>query len=167
MAGRRDLCGSRIGTTFEAKHWLSLDVCGLFGISLSVSVHVFAYVVSSMYLIEGSFFSTAVFLLLYTPMVILALASLFMAWTTDPGAVPMGARPLITVRRAPSGEISPSPNHLRRDRAMRRCQKCGDNYKPPRAHHDSVTGRCIVKFDHFWYVARPVWWKRFGVCDVM
>lgn len=32
---------------------------------------------------------------------------------------------------------------------MRRCPKCGENFKPGRAHHDSVTGRCIVKFDHF------------------
>eukprot|EP00521_Asterionellopsis_glacialis_P009166 CAMPEP_0195285746 /NCGR_PEP_ID=MMETSP0707-20130614/3472_1 /TAXON_ID=33640 /ORGANISM="Asterionellopsis glacialis, Strain CCMP134" /LENGTH=322 /DNA_ID=CAMNT_0040345289 /DNA_START=139 /DNA_END=1107 /DNA_ORIENTATION=+ len=28
------------------------------------------------------------------------------------------------------------------------CASC-KSYKPPRAHHDSVTGRCIVKFDHF------------------
>jgi len=32
---------------------------------------------------------------------------------------------------------------------IRRCRKCQDNFKPPRAHHDSVTGRCIVKMDHF------------------
>jgi hypothetical protein len=37
----------------------------------------------------------------------------------------------------------------RRGRGIRRCRKCQNNYKPPRAHHDSVTGRCIVKFDHF------------------
>jgi len=34
-------------------------------------------------------------------------------------------------------------------RGVRRCRKCKDNFKPPRAHHDSVTGRCIVKLDHF------------------
>jgi DHHC palmitoyltransferase len=33
--------------------------------------------------------------------------------------------------------------------SIRRCHKCGDNFKPPRAHHDSVTGRCIVKLDHY------------------
>jgi len=36
-----------------------------------------------------------------------------------------------------------------RRRGLRRCHKCADNFKAPRAHHDSVTGRCIVKFDHF------------------
>jgi hypothetical protein len=34
-------------------------------------------------------------------------------------------------------------------RSVRRCRKCNDNYKPPRAHHDSVTGRCVVKMDHY------------------
>lgn len=38
---------------------------------------------------------------------------------------------------------------VERKRGVRRCRKCGNNYKPPRAHHDSVTGRCISKFDHF------------------
>ena len=38
---------------------------------------------------------------------------------------------------------------LRRRRGVRRCGKCDDNYKPGRAHHDSVTGRCVVKMDHF------------------
>ncbi len=61
--------------------------------------------------------------------------------TSDPGSVPMGARPLVTVN------VAGNPNT--RTRALRRCPKCGDNYKPGRAHHDSVTGRCIVKFDHF------------------
>ena len=63
----------------------------------------------------------------------------------------MGARPLVTVRRATSaagdGGIGGITNN--RSRALRRCPKCNDNFKPGRAHHDSVTGRCIVKFDHF------------------
>lgn len=53
--------------------------------------------------------------------------------TTNPGLVPPDAGPL------------PSDT----DGVDRRCFKCGDAYKPPRAHHDSVTGRCIVKFDHY------------------
>lgn len=65
----------------------------------------------------------------------------------------MGARPLVTVKRASSatlagGTDSGGGNGVRK-RALRRCPKCNDNFKPGRAHHDSVTGRCIVKFDHF------------------
>jgi len=104
-------------------------------------------------LIAGSLLSTAVFLLLYMPVFLLSLVSLFMAWTSDPGSVPMGARPLMTVKRASSdtlnGENGDGTWSNKRNRALRRCQKCNDNFKPSRAHHDSVTGRCIVKFDHF------------------
>lgn len=151
MGGRKDcrLCFSSrlLGTSFEATHWRSLDVCGSLGISCSLGVHLFAFGTIALHLIGGSFFSTALFLLLYTPVAGLALTSLYMAWATDPGAVPMGARPLVTVKRAPSGEVRQSNSS--RQRALRRCHKCNDNYKPNRAHHDSVTGRCIVKFDHF------------------
>lgn len=148
MAGRKDVFGGKFGSTFEAKRWLSLDVCGLAGVTTSFSIHIFAFSVIASHLIEGSFFANAIFLLVYTPVALLAVSSLVMAWTTDPGAVPMGARPLVTVKRAASGQITETNN--RRNRALRRCHKCNDNYKPTRAHHDSVTGRCIVKFDHFW-----------------
>jgi len=45
--------------------------------------------------------------------------------------------------------LGTSSRMKRRDRGLLRCHKCDDNYKPNRAHHDSVTGRCIVKMDHF------------------
>lgn len=149
MGGRKDLCSSRIGTSFEARRWLSLDTCGFLGITMSFSAHAFAFSVIAWHLIAGSLVATAVFVLLYTPSVVLALSSLFMAWTTNPGAVPLGARPLVTVKRAPSGEMVSTIAAGQRTRALRRCPKCNDNFKPNRAHHDSVTGRCIVKFDHF------------------
>lgn len=161
MGGRRDIFG--IGTSFQAKRWRSLDPCGMIGVSLSFSVHLFAFFVIACYLIEGSLLANSIFLLLYTPCFILALASLYMAWSTDPGSVPMGARrtyyleylrfvhcclckqfvlsfllALVTVKRAASGELANSGR-----RAIRRCQKCNENFKPNRAHHDSVTGRCV------------------------
>jgi len=140
MTGRTDICCLRIGTSFEAKRWLSLDPCGLFCITISLAVHVFALIVISHFLIEESLLSTSLYFGLYCPVAFMALWSLFAAWTTDPGAVPLGARPLTTVKRA--GEN-------KKQRSIRRCAKCNDNYKPPRAHHDSVTGRCIVKMDHY------------------
>lgn len=113
--------------------------------TLSVSVHLFAFGVITRYLIADSLIANGIFLLFYLPAFLLALSSLFMAWSSDPGAVPMGARPLVTVRNASSGGAVSTG----RRRGMRRCPKCGENFKPGRAHHDSVTGRCIVKFDHF------------------
>lgn len=154
MGSRKDCCGARRGTSFEAKSWLSLDVCGCIGVTLSFSVHFFAFGTILCHLIADSLVATAIFLLLYMPAFLLALASLFMAWTTDPGCVPMGARPLVTVKRASSTTLDGGSNSSRggstaRKRALRRCPKCNDNFKPGRAHHDSVTGRCVVKFDHF------------------
>jgi len=187
--GRSSLCGS--GTSFESKRWLSLDPCGIFGILLSWSVHLYAISVIPLMLLSNSMLSTVIYFAFYLPVAFLAMASLFMASTSDPGAVPLGARPLVTVRRASSilsgdgtlegddvaaggdddvvpssGSDSPTgtrqqqeplqplappppPTSSTRQRAIRRCHKCQDNFKPPRAHHDSVTGRCIVKFDHF------------------
>lgn len=151
MGGRKDIFGGRVGTSFEAKRWLSLDICGCIGVTLSVSFHIFAIIVVASHLIEDSLIANAIFIILYLPVFSLALASLFMAWTTDPGCVPMGARPLVTVRQASSaaGDARIGGISNNRTRALRRCPKCNDNFKPGRAHHDSVTGRCIVKFDHF------------------
>jgi DHHC palmitoyltransferase len=139
MPGRRELFNSLIGTSFVARYWLSLEPTGFLGILVSYGAHVFAlFTLHAMS--EKSLFLRYMFVLFYVPCSILAMASLFQANITDPGAVPLGARPFVRVRR--SGEVVPQ-------RAIRRCHKCQNNYKPDRAHHDSMTGRCIVKFDHF------------------
>jgi hypothetical protein len=57
------------------------------------------------------------------------------------GRVPL--RETVAIERCIDG------SGLRRRRGVRRCGTCNDNYKPQRAHHDSITGRCIVKMDHF------------------
>ena len=91
--------------------------------------------------------------LLYVPFSLLALWSLFMACSTNPGAVPLGARPLPTNLSSESESIQTERDAARggltRRRGIRRCRKCNDNYKPSRAHHDSVTGRYVVKMDHY------------------
>ena len=240
------LCNGRLGTSFQSKRWLSLDSCGLVCVSFSYSLHIFALVTINHNLISDQIFSQVVYYVLYIPVAILALCNLFMAQHSDPGVVPLGARPLPVVcspvssptatATAPAavteggedisssailarmtssnngssshdignGSVSPSMlaneeeddddengfddndsksllvsasrvdrgeqsglsqsreaasflgddnsdlSPTKRRRGIRRCRKCNDNYKPPRAHHDSVTGRCIVKFDHFW-----------------
>jgi len=139
------------GTSFDAtRGWLSLDPCGFFGISLSWSVHFFAVTVIPLRLVEGSFLAKLVYYALYLPAFLLAISSLYMAWTTDPGAVPMGARPLVTVVRSNNNNNNNGTTAaITTRRGVRRCHKCLDNFKPPRAHHDSVTGRCVVGMDHY------------------
>ena len=63
--------------------------------------------------------------------------------TDEPGQLEEG----MATSNSTSNSTSSRPQTSRR--GIRRCRKCDDNYKPPRAHHDSVTGRCIVKMDHF------------------
>jgi hypothetical protein len=139
MPGRSECCS--YGTSFEAKRWLSLDPCGFVCMSCSFGIHIYATTIIALFLIRGSLFSEILFGAIYLPLMTLAVLSLVKAWRTDPGSVPMGARPLTTVKKATG---TPS-----KQRAIRRCPKCNDNFKPARAHHDSVTGRCIVKFDHY------------------
>ena len=123
--------------------------------SLSVSIHLFALFAIGFTLISQSLIAKLLFGILYVPFSALALASLFMATTTDPGAVPMGARPIPANLASESDSIVTERDNvrggLRRRRGIRRCRKCNDNYKPARAHHDSVTGRCVVKMDHCKY----------------
>uniref|UniRef100_A0A7S4HWD8 Palmitoyltransferase n=1 Tax=Odontella aurita TaxID=265563 RepID=A0A7S4HWD8_9STRA len=150
--GRSDTCGSLLGTTFSSRRWLSLDPCGLCCVTFSFSIHAFALFVIPTHLISHSSAAQTLFVAAYCPAAVLALSSLFTAWTTDPGVVPMGARPLpvsTTTSKDEGGGDEEAPVPTSRRRGIRRCRKCNDNYKPPRAHHDSVTGRCIVKMDHF------------------
>ena len=137
-----------VGTSFWAKHWLTLDPCGLFCITLSHTILIFAFYEVCTKFISHDLVAKSIFYGLYTPFTVLALWSLFMAWTSNPGAVPMGARPLRGEREKNSDVESGKSSKVKR--GIRRCKKCNDNFKPLRAHHDSITGRCVVKLDHFW-----------------
>lgn len=143
-----------VGTDFTCRYWLSLDPCGLFCLSLSVTLHLFALFGAGRTLISHHALAQCIYATCYIPCSLMALWSLMMATTTDPGAVPMGARPLRSNLEAGEDdaiivERDVTRGGLQRRRGVRRCRKCNDNYKPSRAHHDSVTGRCIVKMDHF------------------
>uniref|UniRef100_A0A7S4RB24 Palmitoyltransferase n=1 Tax=Ditylum brightwellii TaxID=49249 RepID=A0A7S4RB24_9STRA len=188
--GRAELCNSTIGTTFHAQNWLSLDPCGLVCITLSFSTHIYALYAIGVCLIQNWVASQVVFGVLYVPLSIMSLISLVQAFRTNPGAVPMGAKPLEeeesegeedeenqggmvdeeeaegsfvndalvaggasvgrdTAMSAGGGSKAKKKKAAAKKRGIRRCRKCNDNFKPPRAHHDSVTGRCIVKMDHY------------------
>jgi len=159
--GREDCLKSAFGTSFHAKYWLSLNPAGLCCVSLSLSIHIFSLCTIWNNLIQYSIAAQIIFGVLYVPAATMALANLFMAWSTNPGAVPLGARPLPVLQNtsddedeendlaAPLRAKAKSGSSKVKQRAIRRCRKCSGNYKPPRSHHDSVTGRCIVKMDHF------------------
>jgi hypothetical protein len=143
MPGRKlDPCFRYYGTSFEAKQWFSLDPCGIVGLVISYGIHIYALLTLYAFGISGQSISTGIFYCVYVPISFLAMISLFRVSTTDPGAVPLGAKPLST------NATTCIPENNRNHRSIRRCHKCEDNFKPARAHHDSVTGRCIVKFEY-------------------
>ena len=149
----RSSINNYIGTDFNTKHWLSLDPCGLICVSFSYSLHLFSLFASGFTLISHHLTAQLLYGILYVPFSFLSLWSLYKASTTNPGAVPMGARPFPSNLSSENSSIQTERDYnnggLRRRRGIRRCRKCNDNYKPSRAHHDSVTGRCIVKMDHY------------------
>ncbi len=66
---------------------------------------------------------------------VLACWSFFATMLGDPGSVPWNAHPL-EVDKTNGNKLSI-------------CGHC-DSYKPPFAHHDRVSGRCVSRMDHFW-----------------
>ncbi|CAN8230958.1 unnamed protein product [Cochlearia groenlandica] len=86
-------------------------------------------------------------------LLIMLMWSYFSVVVTDPGGVPFGWRPELDIEKSdgsqtavveadPSVSVGDSSSH-----GVRYCRKC-NQYKPPRSHHCSVCGRCILKMDH-------------------
>ncbi|KAL9245288.1 hypothetical protein vseg_018957 [Gypsophila vaccaria] len=78
--------------------------------------------------------------------------SYFSVVFTDPGSVPCNWRPALDEERGEcdplnaseySGVQSSDLSHSK----VRFCRKC-NQLKPPRCHHCSVCGRCVLKMDH-------------------
>lgn len=156
---------SSVGTSFHSKKWFTLDPCGIGCVAFSYFFHLYGLHTIYQTLISHSASASFIFYALYLPCAFLALSNLFMAQHTDPGAIPLGARPLPIFDDDDKSEsdsvasalldgidiskVAQEVGRVNRKKGVRRCRKCRNNYKPPRAHHDSVTGRCISKFDHF------------------
>ena len=70
---------------------------------------------------------------------------------SDPGAVPKNAEPLADdAFRLKEAMVAKEAKASSARRRLQKgwCQRCAA-YKPPRAHHCTTTGRCIVKLDHY------------------
>jgi hypothetical protein len=121
------------GTTQGAWIWLnSTDMIGIIfaaivwaAVGYAVAVWVVLY--TSGDLTFGYFFPMCIF-------VPLALWCHLAVMMGDPGSVPWNAHPIEMDKK--SGQ------------KLQICGHC-DSYKPPLAHHDRVSGRCISRMDHF------------------
>lgn len=88
----------------------------------------------------------------FTVVVVLCVWSYLATVTVDPGRVPPGWHPFPDEQhaRAELERMSYSNYYFdRRDpRRPRFCKRC-QAWKPERAHHCSVSGRCVLKMDHW------------------
>lgn len=95
---------------------------------------------------------SSVVVFVYTGLAVMCLWSYFAAVSTDPGRVPAGWHPFADEQqaRAELERMSYSNYYFdRRDpRRPRYCKRC-QAWKPERSHHCSVSGRCVLKMDHY------------------
>ena len=142
-----------LGTGPFDKHWLNIDCCGLFCAMFTYFLHAYAIHVVTNILIPPwmseideatgvRHLTTAgvVNETLFIAIAAMACLSHFVAMTTDPGAVPPDAKPLLDM---PDEEET----LVTKPKQRRLCRRCRA-FKPPRAHHCSVCGRCVIKMDH-------------------
>ncbi|CAL0306162.1 unnamed protein product [Lupinus luteus] len=93
-----------------------------------------------------------VVLILFHTLLFMLLWSYFAAVFTDPGSVPPNWRPSIDEERGEANPLvgSDFSNDVPSDPSnqhTRYCRKC-NQVKPPRCHHCSLCGRCVLKMDH-------------------
>ncbi|XP_051145301.1 probable protein S-acyltransferase 14 [Andrographis paniculata] len=89
-----------------------------------------------------------VVLILFHSLLVMLLWSYFSVVFTDPGSVPPNWRPSVDEERGDNDPLTglDFPSDPENDR-VRFCRKC-NQLKPPRCHHCSVCGRCVLKMDH-------------------
>eukprot|EP00937_MAST-01D_sp_MAST-1D-sp2_P001601 g1601.t1 len=140
----------KIGTDVDDDYWCNLDCCGLFCALFTWFLVLYGeYATVSAVIIPwlGFSFWGVVHLLCYTTIAFLALASHGRAMLTNPGAVPLDAVPVPPDDADGDSSGTPSKPHKASGIKYRTCKRC-TSFKPPRAHHCSICGRCVVKMDH-------------------
>nr|AHA84213.1 palmitoyltransferase [Phaseolus vulgaris] len=99
-------------------------------------------------------------LILFHSLLVMLLWSYFSVVFTDPGSVPPNWRPTIDEeRREADPLVGTEFNNVQTDpnQRIRYCRKC-NQLKPPRCHHCSVCGRCVLKMDHPLCVGSQLCW---------
>ena len=121
------------GTHEGALIWLNITDCiGIIFASLVWIATLYAFSCWIVFYMSGQ-----ISVVSFLPAILLIFMALWSHLATmmgDPGAVPWNAHPIERDRK------SGAKLHV--------CGHC-DSYKPPLAHHDRVSGRCISRMDHF------------------
>ncbi|KAL2477950.1 putative protein S-acyltransferase 14 [Forsythia ovata] len=87
-------------------------------------------------------------LILFHCLLVMLLWSYFSVVFTEPGSVPPNWRQKVDEERGDTDPLTAAEFPADLDnRRIRFCRKC-NQLKPPRCHHCSVCGRCVLKMDH-------------------
>jgi hypothetical protein len=145
--GRKPKC---YGTHDGVIYWINADFCGVFCGCMTYVLLCYALYVVTFHLIQPwlgllSFLGVAN-LLVFASLVMLACWSHYKCMTTDPGAVPLNARPLPSDLQEQDAEAQLVAG-ITQNPYRKFCKRC-KAFKPVRAHHCSMCRRCIIKMDH-------------------
>lgn len=149
--------GQHFGTHFGNTQWVNKEICGLICGCMTYLLIAFGMYATSFHVIIPflGYSVVGVFhLVTFNLMSLLGMHAHYKAMTTDPGAVPKHAIPLEDDQQENNyaldlAEMSNLPNNSGGpdQRYKKFCKKC-KAFKPLRAHHCSICGRCIIKMDH-------------------
>jgi len=140
-------CQFQIGTSHGSSFWINLECCGLVcGVItwLLIGYGMYAFTFCVVYPWLGDTLHGYFHILLFNLFSLTAIYSHIRAMSTDPGAVPKEALPLLEDLQEYPDVESNINNNAKFRKYCKRCQ----SFKPIRAHHCSICGRCIVKMDH-------------------
>lgn len=133
-----------IGTHEGARVWCNVEPCGLICGSLTYLLIGYAMYTTTFAVLlpwMGLSFFGVLHITVFNALALLAGYTHFRTMTTNPGAVPSDAQPLISDDDEFDREQGSRAGH------KKFCRRC-NGFKPVRAHHCSICRRCIVKMDH-------------------
>ena len=156
------------GTSHDSKLWMNVEPCGVICGFMTWALLIFGMFATTTRVIIpwlGYSFSGLFHIVLFNFLSILGMYSHLAVMLTDPGAVPKDSAPLeddvqeIDFRAANlEGGVNSETARINRQRTPSRahipvtvkkyrkfCKRC-KAFKPIRAHHCSICGRCIIKW---------------------
>ena len=143
----------RFGTHHGASTWVNTECCGLFCGSMTYLLLAYGMYATSFHVIVPflGYSVTGIFhLIVYNFIGVLAMHAHFKCMTTDPGAVPKHALPLeddVVEKNFALDAAEMSKIKSVDQKYKKYCKRC-KAFKPLRAHHCSICGRCVIKMDH-------------------
>eukprot|EP00606_Chrysophyceae_sp_TOSAG23-5_P000389 GSChrysophyteH2.ASY1.ANO1.221.1 assembled CDS len=140
------------GTSFGTKQWINLEPCGLICGMMTWVLVIFGMYGTTLYVIIPWLGYDSVLglfhLFLFNGSSIFTIYCHGATMLTDPGSVPKDGVPLANdTTEQDFKAVTMESGGKQREKYRKFCKRC-KGFKPSRAHHCSICGRCVVKMDH-------------------